>query len=346
MKIQKETALTFDDLLLIPKRSTIKSRFGGEIDMSSEVVPGIKINIPIISSNMDTISGFDLVKAMNEFGATGIIHRFMDVQEHYKYLKELSKPIIGCIGVGEDGRKRMEVIADACDAVLIDIAHGHCDAMINQISWIRENFKNIPIIAGNVATYQGTMDLLEAGCRSVKVGVGCGALCTTRIKTGNGVPQATAIIECRKAKEDFYNKTKINSTLIADGGIRNSGDIIKCLALGASCIMAGNLLAGTEESPGKPIQLPGQGKMKIYRGQASLSAMLDWKGYATSVEGEISMVPYKGSIKEVMKDLVSGILSGMSYQNARTLNELYEDAEFVIQTNAGIIEAKPHGLLK
>lgn len=348
MRINKETALTLDDLQLKPRRSTIKSRFGDEIDICGEIVPGIVLDIPIISANMDSVTGLDMAQAMNKFGATGIIHRFMEISEHKTLLENLKGVRVGCIGVGDMGKKRMEIIYPLCDAVLIDIAHGHCDVMIEQIQWLVTNFKDIPIIAGNVATYSGTYDLLSAGAQTVKIGVGGGSLCTTRLKTGNGVPQATAIIEGRRAVNDFNfkNKKMPRPKLIADGGLRYSGDIVKAYALGADCVMIGNLVAGTEETPGKPIQLPGQGKMKIYRGQASQSAMLDWKGYATSVEGEINVVPYKGTVTSILIDIVSGIRSGMSYQNAHNLKELYDNAEFIVQTNAGIIEARPHGLLK
>ena len=346
MRILPEIGLTFDDVLLVPRKSNIKSRFGGGIDLSVEVLPGIKIKHPIISSNMDTVSEYDLVEKIQSLGGLGVIHRFLTIEEHIEQLKKLSGVKIGCIGVSENGRKRAELIAPFCNGILIDIAHGHCDAVFNQIEWLKNNI-NLPIIAGNVATGEAVEDLAKAGVDGIKFGVGPGSLCSTRINTGNGMPQLTGLINARRALyslvETGFFKDKRIPIIIGDGGIKNSGDIVKALVAGADCIMLGGLLAGTHEAPGAVMNINGS-RVKSFRGMASREAQESWKGVATSIEGEATWVSYKGPVENVYNDLVSGILSGMSYQDARNICELRKNATFIRQTNASLTESKPHGL--
>ena len=348
MKIINETGLTFDDVLLVPRKSTIKSRFGNEIDLSVEILPGIKISHPIISANMDTISENSLVEKIQQLGGLGIIHRFLDIKEHKRQLELLSGYKIGCIGLGEEGRKRANEIAPLCDGILIDVAYGNHVAVFNQIKWLKDSF-GIPVIAGNVATGDGVENLVKAGADCIKFGVGNGSLCSTRIKTGNGVPQLTALMNGRKALYDLvemgiFKESGWIPTLIGDGGIKNSGDIVKALVGGADCVMVGGAFAGTDEAPGDVIVGPNSVRMKQYRGMASKEAQESWKGRATSVEGEATWIPYQGGLENIYNDLISGILSGMSYQDARTICELRKNAVFIRQTSAGLYESKPHKL--
>lgn len=334
--------LSFDDILLIPRKSSINSRFSGEIDLSTHLTPDLKLKFPIIAANMDSVCGPEMACKMNSLGGTGICHRFMSIGDHLSALSYLlqreSYPIIGCIGVGEEGKRRAEAILNSCGIILIDIAHGHSDAVADQVVWLKKQTTK-PIIAGNVATADGARFLLSLGIQAIKVGVGNGSVCQTRAATGNGVPQATAIISVREE----IDRQGLHTTLIADGGIRTSGDIVKSLALGANAVMIGNLVAGTTEAPGKVIIDRGIPK-KRYRGMASSSAQEDWKGIATSIEGETTYVPYKGDVERIFNDLVAGILSGMSYQNARNINELKKMARFIRQTSAGRIESSAHGI--
>lgn len=347
MKILDSVGLSFDDVLLVPQRSCITSRFSGEVDLTTELVPGITLKYPIISANMDTVTENSMAREMENLGGLGIIHRFLSVENHIDLLRNVDKNKVLCIGVGKDEFLRFKTISELVpiSAILIDIAHGHSEVMFKQINRIKE-VSAAPIIAGNVATYSGVLELLEAGVSSVKVGVGPGSLCTTRIQTGCGMPQLTAIIEARRALEGFCSgkELQFKPTIIADGGIRYSGDIVKSFAAGADAVMIGNLFAGTEEAPGERVRTK-KGIEKKYRGMASKDAQENWKGYASSIEGEMTFLPYKGQVKYVFEELVTGILSGMSYQDAKNLSELRDNAEFVQITAAGYKESLPHGLL-
>jgi IMP dehydrogenase len=340
-----EKGLSLDDVLLRPRFSSIESRFNGSIDLSTEILPGIKVKVPMISANMDTVTGFRLAEKMRQLGGLGIVHRFLELSEHFSELQSISSPRVVCIGVSEKDIERLKFLQESVgqegfslEGVLIDIAHGHSVAMLKQIEEVKK-ISGLPIMAGNVATYDGCLDLLRAGADSVKVGVGGGSVCSTRIQTGNGVPQLTAIMECHRAMASFSK-----ATLIADGGIKNSGDIVKCLAAGADAVMIGNLFAATEESPGNIISR-GNSLVKAYRGMASFSAQKAWKGAVTSIEGENIELPYKGALEPIFQRLVAGILSGFSYQNAHSIRELQKNAVFIKQTSAGYRESLPHASL-
>jgi len=253
------------------------------------------------------------------------------------------------VGVKGDYLERTEALLDAgADVMVVDIAHGHSDNAINCVHLIKKAFKDCELIAGNIATGQGTEDLIRAGVDAVKVGVGSGSICITRVITGSGVPQLTAILDSVKiAKEQEI-------PVISDGGIRNSGDLTKALAAGASSVMVGSLLGGTDESPGKTLVKNGK-KYKIYRGMASFYASLgrkyreegqqiieseDLNDYVP--EGVEAMVSYKGSVVEIIRQLVGGLRSGLSYCGAKTIEEMQRNAEFVRITTAGYIESHPH----
>jgi len=343
--VLSETGLTFDDVELEPRFTNIPSRFDESIDLSTQLlygVNGVKLLYPIISANMDTVTGKDMAAAMYDLGGLGIIHRFMTSEAHRVAIIDSAVPYkVVCIGVGASGQHRLGEMADIAKAVLIDVAHGHCDAVIDQIKWLKSAYPHLPVIAGNIATRAAAEDLILAGANCLKVGIGPGSLCTTRLQTGCGVPQLTAILNVAKA---IYEVNK-PITLIADGGIKNSGDIVKALAAGADAVMIGNLFAGTVETPGTVFHDPGSlGPYKIYRGMASQEAQLSWKGSATSVEGELKRVRWNGNVKTVFSSLINGILSGMTYQNARNLHELRVNAVFRPQTQAGYRESTPHAL--
>jgi IMP dehydrogenase len=246
----------------------------------------------------------------------------------------------------EDMERAVSCQAAGVDVLVVDIAHGHSDHVIQMVRNLKQRFPSLPIIAGNVATAQGVSDLAEAGADAVKVGVGSGSICTTRIVTGFGVPQLSAILECSEAG------SSLNVPIIADGGIRNSGDMTKSLAAGASTVMIGGLLAGTDESPGATVIREGQ-RFKIVRGMASLSANVDRKmlnngELAIEEWGEVvpegveATVPYKGAVVDVIYQLVGGLRSGMSYAGACTIEELWQAAEFIRITSFGMQESRPH----
>lgn len=252
------------------------------------------------------------------------------------------------VGVRPDDMDRaISCQAAGADVLVVDIAHGHSDHVIQMIRRLKQRLPNVPIIAGNVATAQGVRDLAEAGADAVKVGVGSGSICTTRIVTGFGVPQLTAIMECAEAGKG------LNLPIIADGGIRNSGDMTKSLAAGASTVMIGSLLAGTDESPGATVIREGR-RYKIVRGMASLSANIERKKLNNNgelaieeweevvPEGVEATVPYKGALVDVIHQLVGGLRSGMSYAGACTIEELWQAAEFIRITPSGIQELHSH----
>jgi len=250
------------------------------------------------------------------------------------------------VGVRGDYLERAAaLVEEGVDVLVVDVAHGHSEAVLRAVRTLRRRFPEVPIVAGNVATAEGTVDLIEAGADAVKVGVGPGSTCTTRVVTGAGVPQLSAILECARAARPR------GVPIIADGGIRSSGDITKALAAGASAVMLGNLLAGTEESPGATVIRNGR-QYKTYRGMASLWATARRRSLDSPVdeedigqivaEGIEALVPYRGKVADVLRQLVGGLRSGMSYCGARTIPELWENARFVRITPAGLRESLPH----
>ncbi len=250
------------------------------------------------------------------------------------------------VGIRGDYLERAEALAgEDVDALVMDVAHGHTEAALKALVRLRERFPGVPVVAGNVATAEGTKDLIERGADAVKVGVGPGSTCTTRIVTGAGVPQLTAVMECARVA------AASGVPIIADGGIRNSGDITKALAAGASSVMLGNLLAGTEESPGALVIHNGR-QYKTYRGMASLWATAQRRALDGAVEDEDltqivaegveATVPYRGKVADVVQQLVGGLRSGMSYCGARTIPEIWDQAEFFRITPAGLKESLPH----
>jgi IMP dehydrogenase len=254
--------------------------------------------------------------------------------------------VAAACGTGEDSKERVKRLIEAgCDVIVVDTAHGHHKRVIEMVKWIKKNFK-IPVVAGNVATREGCRALIEAGADGVKVGVGPGSICTTRVVAGVGVPQLTAIIDC------YDEAKKYDIPIIADGGIRYSGDIVKALAAGASSVMIGSLFAGTDESPGETVLYEGR-KFKVYRGMGSLGAMSQGskdryfqdKQTKFVPEGVEGMVPYRGKVADVVFQLLGGLRSGMGYTGSRNLQELRVKSRFIKITHAGVRESHPHDII-
>jgi IMP dehydrogenase len=472
MKVFEE-GYTFDDVLLIPQRSDIRSR--KQVNTSVELAPNIKLNIPIISANMDTVTESGMAIALAREGGLGIVHRYLTIEDQVKEiqkvkraqgyiiydpmtltqdaaLKEVKKltkgtdisgiivvddnqnvigivthrdilfekddkkklveimttevitaphsitfeeaekyfkkhkieklPLVNgdkklkglitqkdllkniqypnatkdengrlivgaAIGIKDQDIERAQALVDAgADLLVVDIAHGHADHSIDMVKKVKSKFPDVPLVAGNVATPEGVKDLTQAGADIIKIGVGPGTTCITRIVSGSGYPQLSAILNCAKEAQ------KQGVTTIADGGIRTSGDLTKALAAGAHTGMLGGFFSGTEESPGKTISKNGR-KFKMYRGMASLEANVMRKDIKNVVddmiddytpEGVEALVPYKGSVSEVLGKMVGGLRSGFSYCGAHNIKELWEKAEFVKMTAAGMTESKPHDL--
>lgn len=352
------TALTYDDIQLVPSKSNIKSR--NDISLKTLVSRRYGLLVPFVSSPMDTICEIDMAYKMFTLGGVGCIHRFMSIEEQSNQIHSLySKifngdsqnwninekwhaeiddiPIMGAIGVQEEDKKRAwSLVKAGANILIIDVAHGHHENVINMVKWCKNNLpKGIDIIAGNIVTAEAALDLELAGADGLRVGLGGGSLCTTRIQTGFGVPNVTALEEIIKVA---------SIPVMADGGIRTSGDICKALALGSSCVMLGSLLAGTEETPGKIVQDHQSGALyKRYRGSASLETKITHNKEERNVEGESTVVPFKGGVRFTIDGLIDGIKSGLSYNGASNLSEFHPS--YVVVTNAGLQESKPH-LLK
>jgi len=334
--------VSFDDVLLLPKISDISSR--SEISLSSSLSK-LNFNLPIISSPMDTVTEYNMAVKMGQVGGLGIVHRYNTIDDQSRIVSEINKSgicnIAAAIGVSDDYLERsVELVKAGANILCIDVAHGHHALTRHALSVLRNTLGwNIHIMAGNVATKEGFEDLASWGASSVRVGIGGGSICSTRVQTGHGMPTLQSIIECSEASD------VLNIPIIADGGIKTSGDIVKALAAGANFVMLGSLLSGTLESPGEKIFKDGN-TYKEYRGMASMRAQMKWRGRVSSREGVSAMIPYKGNVENVIKDLEAGIRSGLSYSGSRTINQLQIKSEFVRQTGAGIIESNTHVLSK
>jgi len=472
-------ALTYDDVLLVPCRSSVASR--RDVDTHTRLTRELRLNVPIVAANMDTVTEARMARAMAREGGIGVIHRFMHIEQEAAEVQRVKRPeeavggrqlhtiaptrtvgdaitlmgrhnvnsllVVGdgerllgivtsrdvlfaedpsqavsqlmtggdhlvtapvgtrledarrilhehrleklplvdeggylrglitardvmrltehptaardvqgrllvgaAIGAVGDYLERAEaLIAADVDVLVVDIAHGHSEHALQATRRVKDAFPHVQLIAGNVATAEGVCDLADAGADAIKVGVGPGAACSTRIVAGVGVPQLTALFECVRAA------AALDLPIVADGGVRTSGDLTKALAAGAETVMIGSLLAGTEESPGRTV-MRGGARYKVYRGMASLGAaesrrqressedVLDELAASVVPEGVEAVVPYRGSVTDVLYQHVGGLRSGMSYLNARCLAELRTNARFVRMTEAGRAESRPHDL--
>ena len=325
--------VTFDDVLLQPQYSEIVSR--KSIDISSALSKNIVLDLPIIAAPMDTVTNSYLISQMNRQGATGILHRYNSTYEQVHSLKRIEGVKAAAVGVTGDYADRALKLVDAGASIIcVDVAHGHHALVRHALKVLRNTIGyDIHIMAGNVATLQAFNDLADWGADSIKVGIGGGSICSTRIQTGHGIPTLQSVMDCAQSDRD--------AKLIADGGIKNSGDMVKALAAGADFVMVGSLLAGTIEAPGESITIGGK-SYKKYRGMASVEAQIDWRGHTSSIEGVSHMIPAKGRLKNTLNELEGGIRSGFSYTGALNIVEFQSKAKFIQQTSSGLYESRTH----
>lgn len=366
-KFAKE-GITFDDVLLIPAESHV---LPNEVDLSTQLAPNLKLNIPLISAGMDTVTEGRMAAAMAKMGGLGVVHKNLSIQAqadevrlakntpvtaedtHAAVDKDGKLLVAAAVGVTSDTFERAEALFEAgADAIVIDTAHGHSAGVLRKIKVIRDHFPHNTLIAGNVATAEGTRALFEAGVDVVKVGIGPGSICTTRVVAGVGVPQLTAIYDAADAAREF------GKPIIADGGIKYSGDVVKALAAGGNAVMLGSMLSGTEEAPGD-VQQGSDGRLvKSYRGMGSVGAMSQQHGSSDRYfqggvneanklvpEGIEAVVSYKGTVSNVVYQILGGLRSGMGYCGAENIDKLIETAQFVRISNAGLRESHPHDVM-
>ena len=348
--------LTFDDVLIEPQYSEVPSR--SNVSVVTNLGSTFTLDVPVISANMDSITEYDMATSMGNIGGLGVLHRFMTVDEQVDQINKFkwsnSGYIGAAVGVKEDCFRRAEKCLEAgADTLVLDVANGHSKAVLDALERILGKYPNAHIIAGNVATYEGAKFLCENGASAVKVGVGPGSVCSTRIVAGVGVPQLTAIMECSKACDEF------DIPLIADGGIRYPGDVAKAIAAGANAMMVGGLLSGTVESPGHIVEKDGR-LFKAYRGMASNGAMVKRREVEVkhlngsspeprfehiTPEGIETLVPFTNRLAvDVVAELVGGLRSAMSYSNSLNIQDFQDNVKFIKITNAGLAESHPHAL--
>jgi IMP dehydrogenase len=340
--MNKQPKLTFDDVLLVPQYSDIRTR--EDIDLSQEFL-AYKMDIPIISSNMDLVTGAKMALAMREAGGLGILHRFYNSWEEEQndidiFCGDCVAPVAISVGIKDynESMAKIDYVSRTwreTPIVCIDVAHGYHERVKELIKIIRDKYFGCQIIAGNVATWEGYLYLANAGADAIKVGIGPGSACTTRIVTGFGYPQLASILDIAEKRREWLDPKL--PAIICDGGIRSSGDIVKALAAGADVVMLGNLLAGTNETPGEVIEGVSGRRYRRYRGQSIFGT----NGERYVKEGVSGFVEEKGPVANVLKYLVGGIRSGLSYAGARNLTELRENAEFVYVSENTILESKP-----
>ncbi|XYI01418.1 IMP dehydrogenase [Sorangium sp. So ce1128] len=358
------TGLTFDDVLLVPKRTTMRSR--SHVDVSSMLTQRIPLRVPMVSANTPWCTGARMAIAMAKVGGIGFVHRMCSPEDEADAVEEVKSAAFSreefpnasvdrdgrlrvgaAVGVRSDYLRRADLVVErGADLLVVDIAHGHADYALEVIAHFKARYAGVDIVAGNVATSEGARDLIGAGADAVKVGVGPGAVCTTRLVTGCGVPQITAIIDC------VDEARRCGIPVIADGGIRTSGDITKAISAGASTVMLGRLLAGSDESEARLIEVGGT-KYKITTGFVTLGVELTLRKLANKKisreefenyvpEGVEATFPYAGPLDRLVRQYLGGLRSGMSYSGAENVADLWEKAEFIQVTNAGWAEGTPH----
>lgn len=337
-------AVTFDDVLLIPNYNNYESR--RDVDISMTDMSGkLSLKLPVLTANMDTITEWEMANFIGSHGGAGILHRFMSVDENVaQFRKCTNASTFVSVGCSEKELARVEATRDeGANYFCVDVAHGHARYVGRTIKRIREMIPNACIMAGNVATYAGADYLASCGADIIKVGIGPGSVCTTRIKTGYGVPQLTAIQEC----------ASVDRSIVADGGIKYPGDIVKALAFGADFVMIGGMLAGTRPTPGKVVwtkegEYEVEPGYKVYRGMASkevaddyLGGLSEWK----TAEGVATTVKYRTDENDIIADIIGGLRSGLTYGGARNIHELQRKLNYTIITPAGRVESLPHKTL-
>ena len=356
--------LTFDDVLLIPAESHV---LPNEVDLSTQLADNLKLHIPLISAGMDTVTEGPMAIAMALQGGLGVIHKNMSIQAQAGEVANVKSVVVpasatkaavddqnrllcaAAVGVTSDTFERAEALLKAgADAIVIDTAHGHSAGVLRKIKEIRDHFPDVTLIAGNVATGEATAALFDAGVDVVKVGIGPGSICTTRVVAGVGVPQITAIYDAATVAREY------GKPIIADGWIKYSGDVVKALAAGGNAVLLGSMLSGTTEAPGEVFEDHGK-KYKAYRGMGSVGAMAQAHGSSDRYfqggvneanklvpEGIEARVEYKGDVSDIVFQIDGGLRSGMGYVGAPDIPTLINKAQFVQITNAGLRESHPH----
>lgn len=343
--------LTYDDIQLVPSFSNVTSR--KNINLTTQVSTNYTLCMPLVASCMDTVCEHEMAMAIMQMGGLGFVHRFLSIPHQVQEIEKIvvaknnaevmaiwqlhqistnKIPIAAAVGANADFAERALALVQAgANIILIDVAHGHHQNVKDAIETLRKTLpQEVDIIAGNIASAKAAVDLQNWGANGLRVGVGGGSLCTTRIKTGFGVPNVSCL-------QQIVQVAKV--PVMADGGIRTSGDIAKALAMGSQTVMLGSLIAGTKEAPGQIIEKP-NGLYKRYRGAASLETKTVHGQEQRNVEGESTVIPFKGGVKFVIAGLLDGVRSALSYGGANNLQEF--KPEFVVVTHAGQAEARPH----
>jgi len=342
-------SLTFDDVTLIPQYSSV---LPSETITYTKLAHNLNLQIPLMSSAMDTVTESKMAIALSKSGGIGIIHRNLSIEKQVQEVKKVKKNnfLVGAaIGVNSKDIERADELSKAkVDMIIIDTAHGHTQKVLFMIKKIKKKLKKCVLCAGNIATGKAAKFLADSGVDIVKVGIGPGSICTTRLVTGIGVPQLSAVLQVKKALKNY--KTRI----ISDGGIKFSGDIAKAIAAGADAVMIGSLFSGTTESPGKIFKQKGK-LFKNFRGMGSVGAMSigsadryyqkKFKNVSKYVpEGVEGIVKFKGPVNKIIYNLIGGLKSSMGYLGAKTIKDLQKKGEFVKITKAGFYESMVHNI--
>tara|TARA_B100001094_G_scaffold76057_1_gene72476 strand:- start:1573 stop:2676 length:1104 start_codon:yes stop_codon:yes gene_type:complete len=349
------TPPAFDDVLLVPAYSSLSSRLSSEIDLRTRLSSTFRLGIPIISSPMDTVTESQMALSLGGRGAMGVIHRFMTPERQVEEINSIlttsqigggRPPVAFAIGVGKSEKIRFDRVysqfPESIDWVSIDVANGHSEYMLDMLRWVKNRIGNTAnIMVGNVATGDGYKFLADAGADAIRVGIGGGSICKTRLMTGFGVPTLSSVIDCYRAKANH----KYDAAIIADGGIRYPADFVKSLAAGADAIMAGRMFAGTIESPGEIVLVNGV-RSKTYRGMASREVQEDKRGGlkpGTCAEGVSTHIPLKGKAHYILDEFSGGLRSALTYCNARNIRELRENARFIRMSQSSLDESHAFG---
>jgi IMP dehydrogenase len=331
-------AITFDDVLLVPSYNHYESRRMVDISITDRTGK-LRLALPVMSSNMDMITESAMANFMGDKGGIGVLHRFMTIERNIEEFKKCKYPTFVSIGCSEKDLERARALSDAgAEHFCVDVAHAHAKYVGKTLKQLRDMLPNACLLAGNVATYAGTDYLASCGADIIKVGIGGGSVCSTRVKTGFGVPMLTCIQEC----------ARVDRSLVADGGLRTAGDIVKALAFGADFVMLGGMLSGTRPTPGPVIHKEDGRKVKQFRGMASREAQEDFMGGMPewkTAEGVATEVSYREDEELIIADIVGGLRSGLTYGGSATIRELQRKLNYVTITPAGRTESLPHKLM-
>ena len=349
-----DIGITFDDITLVPQLNEVRSRS----EVSLETVLGffrpLRLKLPLISAPMDTVSSPELAALLSDRGGLCILHRYCSIEEQAAQVSRARELALDkrnfqvgfAVGATGDYLERADAVLRAgANVICVDVAHGHSLAVKECIGALRIAHPQVHIMAGNIATASAYDYLVAAGADSLRVSIGSGSCCETRVNTGHGLPALYSVMDVvANAQERAPNAQGagyMSAGIILDGGIRNAGDIVKSLAVGAHAVMMGSMFAGTDEAPGKRILVNGAEKV-LFRGMASAESQLEWRGFVGSEEGTSHYVDPKGPAGQVLDKIVNGIRSGFTYSGARTLSEFHSKAKFVKQTISGLVEGRPH----